>query len=79
MQHHHDVRAQPKRLLVTGLVVGAVPEVPRVDEGGESETPGHVNRAILARVVDQEDIIDNVTTLFEAIVGDPAPRGSPHR
>jgi hypothetical protein len=60
MQHHHDVGPLAQGLGIAGLLVAAVAAVLRMLEGQDAEAAGLGHGAVVARVVDQQHLVDHV-------------------
>ena len=60
VQHHDDVRARGERGGIAGLLVGAVARVGAVADRLQPEALGDGERRVVAGVVDEEHVIDDV-------------------
>src|SRR5262249_38661927 len=58
VDHHDDVGLPPPRLVVAGLLVGAVAAVLGVHDDREAEAPRDVDRPVAAGVVHDQDLVD---------------------
>jgi len=58
VHHHHDVGTLLESVAVTGLLVAAVAFVLRVDDDRQAHLAGYLHGAILAAVVDQQDLVN---------------------
>src|SRR5262245_54995564 len=65
MHHDHDVRAALEGLPVAGLLVPAVAEVLRMNEGADAKATRGPDGLVPARVIDENDLVhDLVGQLF---------------
>jgi len=60
VNHDNDVRAQIQGRPVTALLVPAVPQVFLMDDGFDSDALGDFRCAVVAGVVDQNHVIDDL-------------------
>jgi hypothetical protein len=64
MQHHDDIGPSCQRCRVAGLLVGAIAAVPIMADRWNTEFLGQLDRVVVARVVDQNDIVDDFVRNF---------------
>ena len=60
MDHDNDVRPEIQGRPVTALLVPAVPQVFLVDDGFDSDAHSDFRRAVVAGVVDENHVIDDL-------------------
>src|SRR2546428_11074069 len=59
MHHDDDVSARAYGLRITRLLIGAVAEVLRVEKRVDAEPAGQAHRAVVARVVHEQHLVDD--------------------
>ena len=60
VQHDHDVGTLLERFEIAGLLIASVPAVLNVNDHGQPERARHLDRLVLAHVVDENNLGDLV-------------------
>ena len=73
MDHHDDVGTEGERQAVARLLVAAVAAHLLVAVDGEPERAGEANRVVRARVVDEDELVDDLAVDLADGAGQRAP------
>ena len=64
MQHYDDIGASGERRCVAGFLITAIAAIAVVADRRDAQASSHLHRPIPARIIGQDDVVDDVMRNF---------------